>query len=274
MPGKKRPNKSSEKSALRYNSANRLKMMTGAPLFRFKQGDHCCVFYEDENALLDLLIPFFAEGLQKRERCFAAQSDRVAARLIAGLKKTGIDADREIARGALTIATLSQFYGNDARNFDPDTLMASLTAFVAESIRRGYSGSRTAGEMQFAIDNHVELNQLLKYEGLVDAAFPTQPVLGICQYNTRLFSPETLRQAIDVHRQCMSDVQPSARHSSMAIRSGRYVLDIVTDRNNPEKNFYYVAQEHGKNEILGWGVEPNFDEAISQGETLLRALQL
>jgi hypothetical protein len=51
------------------------------------------------------------------------------------------------------------------------------------------------------------------------------------------------------------------------------VIDVVADRVNPSNQFYYVAQEHGKKDILGWGVERNFDAAIAQGEYLLHSLQ-
>ena len=247
--------------------------MAGAPLFKFKQGDHCCVFYEDENALLDLLVPFFAEGLRKGERCFTAQTVSVADKLLAGLHNNGIKIREDVARGAFNIVTLDSFYGPDAGEFSPKGLMGELEAFVRESVRMGFPGSRMAGEMQFVIHNGVECNHLLEYERLVDEAFPYQPVLGICQYNTALFDEEMLEKVVAVHRQSMHNIHPRSQHSSMAIRRGRYILDIVADRVHPRTSFYYVAQEHGKKDILGWGVEPSFDDAMYQGETLLTSLQ-
>lgn len=247
--------------------------MAGAPLFKFKHGDHCCVFYEDENALLDLLVPFFADGLKKKERCFAAQTSSLADKLLAGLHRRGINIREDVARGAFNLVTLENFYGPGAGEFNPKALMQELEEFIQESVRRGFSGSRMAGEMQFVATNGVECSQLLEYERLVDAAFPVRRVLGICQYNTTLFDEAMLEKVVAVHRQSMHNLHPRSQHSSMAIRRGRYVLDIVADRAHPRTSFYYVAQEHGKRDILGWGVEPSFDDAMYEGETLLSSLQ-
>jgi hypothetical protein len=243
------------------------------PLYRFKQGDHCCVFYDDEEALLDILVPYFADGLAKRERCFAAQTTTMARRLVDGLKKAGVPADRDIARGALTIVTLEDFYGNDATSFHPYALMARLLEFIDESLALGYHGTRTAGEMQFVVHNGVECEHLIEYERMVDVAFPGKQVLGLCQYNTRLFTPDTLRQAIAVHQQQMSNIPGSAKHASMGVRRGHYVLDIVSDRSGHHRSCYYVAEDHEKKNILGWGVAHNFDDAIAQGERLLQRFQ-
>ncbi len=246
--------------------------MTPLPLFRFKQGDHCCVFYHDEAALLDMLVPYFAEGLQRHERCFTAQTPSLASGLKQGLSRRGISIQKEIDSGALTIVTIDEFYGR-GRVFDPAKLIETLKQFIAESVRLGYTGSRTAGEMQFALHNGVECNHLLEYERLVSEAYPGRPVHGICQYHTGLFDAATLEKVVQVHQQTMTDTAGRARHTSMAIRRGRYILDIVTDRKDPARQFYYVVQEHGHRDILAWGVEPSFDDAMWQGESLLSSMQ-
>lgn len=246
--------------------------MAGSPLFKFKQGDHICVFYDDEPALLDLLVPFFIDGLQKNERCFTAQTPSLAKGLVNGLRSAGVDIDAAIKRGAFEIQTTEQFYGPDIQSFDPKLLMRLLQNFVLESVYLGYTGSRTAGEMQFAA-NKAACAQLVEYEALVDAAFPGRPVLGICQYNTRRFAPELLDQVLALHRKAVSETMATSNHSSLTIRKGRYLIDIVADRMNPRNQFYYVAQEQGKKDILGWGVEPDIDAAILNGESLLDSLQ-
>lgn len=246
--------------------------MSLAPLFKFKHGDHCCVFYEDESAMTDLLVNFFEEGLQKNECCFWAQPPKMSRAVLAGLRSRGFDIQREIERGALVPNTLDEVYGRSKAEFHPRQLMERLELFVGRAMELGFSGSRMAGEMQFAIHNGVECNQLLDYERLVDESYPAKPVLGICQYNLRLFDADTLARVLDVHRLAMSDTAPRARHSSMAIRRGRFILDVVAQPNDA-RQYYYVAQEHGKRDILGWGVEPSFEAAVFEGESLLRSLQ-
>jgi hypothetical protein len=45
-------------------------MLRNFPLFHFKHGDHICVFYQSEDALMEVLTPFIAEGLRNGECCF------------------------------------------------------------------------------------------------------------------------------------------------------------------------------------------------------------
>jgi hypothetical protein len=211
------------------------------------------------------------KGFKKRERCFTAQAEGFAGRLISELNRSGIDADIQIARGALTVVTLEQFYWYDAKSFHPYALMSRLLEYVDESVALGYTGPRTAGEMQFIMRSGIPCSYLMEYERMVDAAFPGKRVLGICQYNTRLLAPEVLQQALAAHRQSVSDLPGSTDHCSMSIRHDRFLLDITAHRERRSKNFYYVAQEHDKREILGWGVAHNFDDAVNRGESLLRS---
>ena len=60
-----------------------------------------------------------------------------------------------------------------------------------------------------------------------------------------------------------------SNHSTLTIRSGDYLADIVTDRVNPGDAFHYVIQEYGNNEVLSWGVEPTIERAMMSSESIL-----
>lgn len=246
--------------------------MRSTPLFRFKRGDHICVFYADQGALLDFLVPYIVEGLRNGERCFCAQTPAMARRLRKALQEHGVDVQHETERTALEIHTLEEVYFSTGA-FAPIALMGLLSESIADASRKGFRAIRMAGEMEFAAHGLCECDQLLEYERLVEEAFPSQPVIGICQYDVRQFSPEMLEAVLATHRHALTETMATTNHSSLAIRKGRYVIDVVADRLDPRSQFYYVAQEHGKRDILGWGVEQNFDDAILQGETLLNSLQ-
>ncbi len=242
-----------------------------APLLRFKQGDHVCVFYEDESELLQFLVSYFLEGLHNGERCFCAQTPAMAANIEAALR-SHCDATGEVLKpGALELHTTDEVYFSDS-TFDPVTLMSLLKSSIADAVRQGFTGIRMAGEMEFAARGACECDQLFEYEKLVEEAFPGRPVIGVCQYRARSFPPAILQSILAFHKKSLTNTMRTSNHSSLAIRNGRYVIDVVADRLNPSSQFYYVAQEHGKRDILGWGVEPSFDLAVQQGESLLHSL--
>jgi hypothetical protein len=240
---------------------------SAAPLFRFKQGDHICVFYEDENALLEFLVPYFEEGLRNGERCFCAQTPKMVERIRKRLMMNG-----PITPGALELHTTDEVYFSTGA-FAPVALMGLLKESIADAAAKGFKGIRMAGEMSFAANGLCECDQLLEYERLVEEAFPSHPVVGVCQYKISSFDPDVLECVLQYHRKSLTDTMLASHHSSLAIRKGRYVIDVVADRVNPQAQYYYVAQEQGKVDILGWGAESNFDAAIAQGESLLNSLQ-
>ena len=241
--------------------------MLGAPLFRFKQGDHICVFYEDEDVLLDFLVPYFEEGLANGERCFCAQTPAMVERIRTRLLLSG-----NVDPRALELHTTDEVYFSTGA-FAPVALMGLLKDSIADARQQGFTGIRMAGEMSFAAHGLCECDQLLEYERLVEEAFPLCPALGVCQYKISAFAPEVLESVLAAHRKSLTNTMASSNHSSLAIRKGRYVIDVVADRLTLRSQFYYVAQEHGKRDILGWGVEHDFDAAIQEGESLLNSLQ-
>lgn len=242
--------------------------MFSAPIFRFKRGDHVCVFYDDEKALLDFLVSYFREGIEQGERCFCAQTPTMAHRIRQAILASG----KQIDPAAVEIHTIEEVYFGEG-NFDPNRLMEHLKDSILDAQRRAFKGIRMAGEMGFAAAGLCTCDELLEYERLVQEAFPDRPVIGVCQYRLDSFAPGIMDLIIASHCKALTDRMVESNHSSLAIRKGRYIIDIVADRENPRSQFYYVAQEHGKRDILGWGVERSFDQAMLQGENLLESLQ-
>jgi hypothetical protein len=244
-------------------------MLKSAPLFRLKHGNHICVFYRDQTHLLETLAPYVAEGLRKGERCVCAQKRTVIKPLHAALRSVGVDDSREIEKGALEIRTENEVYLGGG-NFDPAATMQLLDTSIADSVKQGFTGFRFAGEGSWAADGRAD--QLIEYERMLEAAYEKKPTIIICQYPVNLFSEKTLREALEIHRLALTETTAGAKHSSLMIRYGDYVLDIVADRENPQAKFYYVAQPRGRNDIVGWGAEQSFGDAIRQGELLVREL--
>lgn len=245
--------------------------MFAAPLVRFKQGDHVCVFYEDEPSLSEFLVSYFVEGLRNGKRCFCAQTPAMAARIRKELRSHSEKTGEGIPPGALELHTTDEVYFSCER-FDPAALTELLKSSISDAVEKGFTGIRMAGEMEFAAQGRCECDQVLEYERLVEEAFPGRPVIGVCQYRVSSFSPGMLESVLSAHRKSLARTMSTSNHSSLAIRRGRYVIDVVADRTNPSSQFYYVAQERGKKDILGGGSEQSFDAAMQQGESLLNSL--
>jgi hypothetical protein len=243
-------------------------MFNSSSVFQFKGGDHICIFYRDADTLIEMLIPYLLDGLRKGERCFCAQKPEMISRLRIALEARGVDTHREVRRGALEIHSEDEVYFPNGK-FEPAAMMEMLERSIEDSLRQGYSGFRTAGEMSWAARGRAGCDQLPAYEQMVEASYSGKPAIGICQYPVHGFPPEILENVIAAHRMALEQTMISTNHAALSIRRGSYIADIVADRFDPATAFHYVVQKHGATEILGWGIEPDMEQAMRASHTLI-----
>lgn len=248
-------------------------MLPSHPLVQFKRGDHICLFYRDEKMLVQTLAAYLTAGLNKGERCFCAQKPHLIPRILSILKQLGVDADGYVASGALEIHTEDEVYF-PAGKFEPQIMMDMLEQSIKDAIAAGFTGFRTAGEMSWAVkDTRCEkgncCDQLVNYEKLVKAAYPGKPAIGICQYPVGRFPGSVIAAVLDSHRMALEETMAGTNHSTLTIRQGNYLADIVTDRLNPGEAFHYVVQGQGSSDVLSWGVEPTLEGAVSRSGLIM-----
>jgi hypothetical protein len=245
-------------------------------LVQFKRGDHICLFYRDEDMLVQTLAAYLAAGLRNGERCFCAQKSHMVPQIQRALEQLGVDARGEMSRGALEIHSEDEVYFTEGR-FEPHTMMQMLERSIEEAVAQGFTGFRTAGEMSWALDEsrgdcaHF-CDQLLDYEKLVQAAYPGKAAIGICQYPVDKFPERMIATILDAHRVALEETMVSTNHSTLTIRMGDYLADIVTDRLNPGGSYHYVVQGRGSREVLSWGVEPTIDRALDSSGAIMADL--
>jgi hypothetical protein len=246
-------------------------------LVQFKRGDHICLFYRDEKSLLETVAAYIIAGIQKGERCFCAQKSHIIPKLRDALRALGLEVEGAIAGGALEIRSEDDVYFSDGR-FRSEVMMALLETSIDEARRNGFTGFRTAGEMSWALERQLPnggnyCDQLVGYEQMVQAAFPDKGAIGICQYPIHRFPAKTLDAVLNAHRFSLEETMISSNHSTLTLRAGEFLADIVADRLNPGSAYHYVVQKRGAREVLSWGVEPTIENALAVSDSILTDLQ-
>ena len=251
-------------------------LLPSHPLVQFKRGDHICLFYRDERMLVQTLAAYLAAGLNKGERCFCAQKPHLIPRIFKALEMVGVDHEGYVASGALEIHTEDEVYF-PAGKFEPQIMMDMLERSIEDAIAAGFTGFRTAGEMSWALkDTRCEngncCDQLVNYERLVQAAYPGKPAIGICQYPLGRFPSRVVASVLNAHRMALEETMADSNHSTLTIREGNYLADIITDRLNPGSAYHYVVQGQGSFDVLSWGVEPTIEQALSCSGSIMAEL--
>jgi PAS domain S-box-containing protein len=167
-------------------------------LCELRPHDHLCLIYESREEQLAALVPFVRTGIERGDRCFYVADGRTVADVAPAMHAGGIDVAAEVSRGSLALATERESY-LAAGEFDPDAMLAMAEGAAAQAIRAGYGSLRIAGEMTWALGDDARLERLMEYEVKVNRRIAHLPVLAVCQYDRRRFSPEVIRDVIRAH---------------------------------------------------------------------------
>ena len=77
-------------------------------------GTHFCLFYETEEDLLDVFVPFFKAGLEHQEFCLCVASEPLIAEEAERAMRRAIpDFERYVAEGQLEITPNTDWYLKD-----------------------------------------------------------------------------------------------------------------------------------------------------------------
>jgi signal transduction histidine kinase len=78
-------------------------------------------------------------------------------------------------------------------------MLGKIEQFASESRKAGYAGFRIVGEMSWALDG--DLKALAEFEARLNLnrVWERHACAGLCQFDMRRFTPETLREVIIVH---------------------------------------------------------------------------
>ena len=155
------------------------------------RGDHLCALYAIDHERLLLAVPFVLDGLREGSVCFLIGPHSSTSEILAELKESGIDIDRDIGEGRLVVAehqnsTLGQFEFFETR--------------TSAAERAGLNTFRLFADM-IGARRHMSVEQVLDIErGFDDVIVHKHQMAAMCAYDVRGFSGIELLAALRTHR--------------------------------------------------------------------------
>lgn len=178
-------------------------------------GQHALLAYSSDAEQIHVLAEFVREGLERGERVLYF-GDRVApARVAQRLSRRGVDTDRAIGQRRLTIADAKDAYFASGR-FDAGATKAQWVGAIAETIALGYPVMRVAADMAWAAGNTPGAEDLVAYERSIADVFATKRVVGLCEFDRRVFKAHNVAEFESVHDVAL-DVHPVSSSSEMQV---------------------------------------------------------
>ena len=202
-------------------------------LEKIQPHDHLCVIYETQDEWRNTIVPFFAKGLERGDKCAYIVDNHTADEIRKYLREYGIDVESVESSGQLVILHETEAYTKSGQ-FDPDKMIELLIEAAEMTLKAGYSCLHVTGEMSWVLRGHPGSEKLLEYESKLNRDFfQKYPCVGICQYDRRRLDPEVIEGVILTHP---------------LLARGEYIYD----------NFYYMptdeylSENRHEHQIQGW----------------------
>jgi hypothetical protein len=152
-----------------------------AALEDLRWGTHLCHFYETGRDLLDVLVPYFRMGLERRERCVWVTADPLGVEdCRAGLRAAVPDLAQREAAGQIEFFDYREWYILAGENASADHVIGMWVTRMEEGMRKGYEGLRLTGNTSFL--ERSDWASFASYEAKVMDAFSRRRIVGLCSY--------------------------------------------------------------------------------------------
>lgn len=171
---------------------NRLERVRAA-IEQLGPADHVCTLYDRRDEEVVIAVSYVRAGLARGELCVCVVDDGGQS-ILDALASEGVDTAAEMRTGRLVI-----FEKPLAQGLQTQDMLGQIEQFARGARSAGYAGFRIVGEMTWALDG--DLKALAEFEAQLNLnrVWERHECVGLCQFDVRRFTPETLREIIIVH---------------------------------------------------------------------------
>lgn len=143
-------------------------------------GTHLCQFYETKQDLIDILVPYFAEGLHSNEFCMWITSPPLEVEeATKALKETVPDLDKYVKKGQIEIIPYDDWYLLGGK-FDSKRVLQGWVDEEKAALRHGFKGLRLTGNT-FWVERDL-WNSFVDYEEAVNSVIGEHRMIAVCTY--------------------------------------------------------------------------------------------
>jgi PAS domain S-box-containing protein len=143
-------------------------------------GTHLCQFYESKEDLIDILVPYFAEGLRNNEFCMWVTSPPLEVEEATEALRTAVpDLAEYFRKGQIEIISYDDWYMLGGE-FDSNRVLQGWVEKETAALKRGFAGLRLTGNT-FWIERSL-WKSFVDYEEAVNAVIGEHKMIAVCTY--------------------------------------------------------------------------------------------
>jgi PAS domain S-box-containing protein len=144
-------------------------------------GTHFCQFFQTENDLLDVLVPYFKVGLENNEFCMWVTSKPLSVKKAQEAMRKGLsDFDYYLTKGQIEIIPHSEWYLKEGV-FNSQMVTTGWICKHNQALANGYDGMRITGNTTWIETN--DWRSFIHYEEEINNAIGQYRLIALCTYS-------------------------------------------------------------------------------------------
>lgn len=163
-------------------------------------GTHFCQFYQTENDLKEILVPYFKAGLEKNELCvWVTPRNLKKTEAIEALRKDIPDIDAYLEKGQIEIFSCEDWcFENDV--FDQGRITGNLFRKLNQALANGYDGLRMTEDTSYLEEKIGGEGEGVDYEKELTRITGRCQVIALCTYSLDKCSASEILDIIAGHQ--------------------------------------------------------------------------
>lgn len=144
-------------------------------------GTHLCQFYESKQDLIDILVPYFAEGLRSNEFCMWVTSQPLEVdEAKEALRREVPDLEERLRVRQIEIVPYSKWYLLNGK-FDSNRVLQAWVQKENEAVKRGFEGLRLTGNTLW-VERDL-WKSFVDYEEAINSVIGKHRMIAVCTYS-------------------------------------------------------------------------------------------
>ena len=192
-------------------------------------GSHVCQFYNAKEDLVEMLVPYFKQGLERNEACVWLVGDLTISEARNALAAAVPNLNDYLATGQMQIRHYSEFYTDANGLVKPaDELSEQFAAMGSAMTDKGFAGLRASGSVSWVNDAD-GMVRFMDYETKVNLAIQNSRIMAVCTYPAQAANMCQCRELIH-------------NHGKIFVKRGEWVHDKSKDAEKIEAVFMSLVR--------------------------------
>jgi signal transduction histidine kinase len=161
-------------------------------------GSHFCLFYNNKEDMLDILVPYFRAGLENNEFCLWATMEPLpVAEAKRALGRAVKNLPAYLAKGQIEILEYNQWYIHNGQ-FNSDDLLRQMVAKEQQAVKKGFAGLRLSGNTLWLQKNHWQ--SFMDFETASHGMLEESRAISLCSFPIERFQLGEILDVFSTHQ--------------------------------------------------------------------------